>query len=256
MLTFIVGSVWITLATIIAERAGTKLGGIIAGLPSTMLIALFFIGWTQTPVIASRSTTVIPIVLGINALFIVAYVLLLRSNVYLAILSSLIIWFILAMILIFLKFDSFIYSLLGFALLSIVSYYVLEIRSDIKSEHKRDLKYTFPQILSRGILSGIIICFALAMAKIGGPLLGGIFASFPAVTLSTMIITHSAQGKTFSAAVMKVLMMSATVSGLIYAVTARYFYLHIGLIYGTLVSFMISLTGGYFIYTFVDKKVS
>ena len=81
ILSFIVGSIWITLATIIAEKFGTKLGGVIAGLPSTVVIALFFIGWTQTPLIASQSTSMVPIVMGIGALFVMIYMIL-GINIY------------------------------------------------------------------------------------------------------------------------------------------------------------------------------
>ncbi|MDI9559183.1 MAG: DUF3147 family protein, partial [Pseudomonadota bacterium] len=46
ILSFIVGSLWITMVTILAEKYGTRIGGLMAGLPSTILISLFFIAWT------------------------------------------------------------------------------------------------------------------------------------------------------------------------------------------------------------------
>jgi hypothetical protein len=46
---FIVGSIWVTLTTVSAERFGSKVGGLIGGLPSTVVIALLFIGLTQSP---------------------------------------------------------------------------------------------------------------------------------------------------------------------------------------------------------------
>lgn len=256
ILCFFVGSIWITLATIIAERFGTKLGGVIAGLPSTILIALFFIGWTQTPLIAYQATSIVPIIMGIDALFIVIYVLLSRYNFYLSILTSLITWFVLSLGLVFLKFSSFKLSIIGFIFLLALSFYILEKRSRILSESKKRIQYTFSHLLFRGLLSGTIITLAVVMAKIGGPLLGGTFASFPAVMLSTMIITYFAHGKTFSSAVMKVLMVSGTVNVVIYAIAVRYFYLYLGLISGTLISFLISLMCGYLIYLFVNKKMT
>src|SRR5579862_5879149 len=72
-LTFLVGSLWLTGATILAERFGSKIGGVIAGMPSTIVIALFFIGWTQTPLAASQATVVVPLVMGIDGLFIITY---------------------------------------------------------------------------------------------------------------------------------------------------------------------------------------
>ena len=42
-LSIIIGGAWIALATVLAEKFGTKLGGVIAGLPSMTAAALFFI---------------------------------------------------------------------------------------------------------------------------------------------------------------------------------------------------------------------
>lgn len=41
IISFVVGFVWITVASIFAERLGPRLGGVIAGLPATMVVALF-----------------------------------------------------------------------------------------------------------------------------------------------------------------------------------------------------------------------
>ncbi|MBN1224817.1 MAG: DUF3147 family protein, partial [Candidatus Aminicenantes bacterium] len=45
VLSFFVGGAWVAAATLIADKYGTKIGGIIIGLPSTLLVSLFFIGW-------------------------------------------------------------------------------------------------------------------------------------------------------------------------------------------------------------------
>jgi len=51
----------VTLSTIAAERFGSKIGGLIGGLPSTVIVTLFFIGLTQTPQVAASATTIIPL---------------------------------------------------------------------------------------------------------------------------------------------------------------------------------------------------
>ena len=79
-LSFVVGSVWVTLSTITAERYGSKIGGLIGGLPSTAVVALLFIGFTQTPLAASEATTIMPLAQGFNGLFIIVYLLLVRRG--------------------------------------------------------------------------------------------------------------------------------------------------------------------------------
>ena len=153
-LSFIIGGAWATFATIAAERFGTKLGGIIIGAPATVSITLFFIGWTQTPAFASQATTIIPIIMGINILFIVVYIILSRFNFYLSILASLVFWFIFTLGLIFLKFNDFIYSLVGFIVLIALSYFILEKRMHIKSESQKNIHHSLLQLTFRASLSG------------------------------------------------------------------------------------------------------
>ena len=256
ILSFVIGGTWITIATILAEKFGTKIGGAIAGIPSTMVVALLFIGLTQSPIVASQSTTIIPIIIGIDSLFVLVYILLCRFNFYLSVLSSIILWFVLSFGLVLIKFNSLIYSLLSFAVLSAFSYLIIEKKLNIKSESRKKIKYSFSMLLFRAIFSGAIVLFSVLMAKISGPALGGIFAVFPAMMLSTIVITHFAHGKNFSLAVMKSLMASGSVNPVVYAISIRYSYIYFGLMYGTLISFFISLISSYIVYIFVNKKMS
>ncbi|MGD2091296.1 MAG: DUF3147 family protein [Candidatus Aminicenantes bacterium] len=113
VLTFIVGGAWISFVTVLAEKHSTKLGGVIAGIPCTAAIALFFIGWTHTPFFAAQATTLIPIVCGINGFFVIIYLMLFKRNFYLAIISGLIFWLVFSLLLIKINLNNFGYSLLG-----------------------------------------------------------------------------------------------------------------------------------------------
>ena len=46
-LSFIVGGLYIALTIRISERIGSRIGGLLIGLPSTLLVSLIFIAWTQ-----------------------------------------------------------------------------------------------------------------------------------------------------------------------------------------------------------------
>ena len=256
VLSFIIGGAWITLATVLAEKFGTKLGGIIAGLPSMTAVALFFIAWTQTPLIASQTTTIMPIAMGVNALFVLVYSLLARYGFWLSLTTALGLWFALSLGLVLLKFDNFALSLVGFVTLLVFSFFILEKKSGIISEGKKDVHYTGRQLISRGIFSGTMVALAVLLGKAGGPLWGGIFSIFPAVYISIIFITHLAHGKSFSLATVKVVMLSGLINVGIYVVTARYTYLHLGLLWGTFFPYLASLASTCFLYYYVIKKVS
>jgi len=253
VVTFLVGSLWLTGTTILAERFGSKIGGVIAGMPSTIVIALFFIGWTQTPVAASQATVVVPLIMGIDGIFILTYASLVRRSFPLALISSLFVWLCFSFALVLIHFNNFGLSLIGFLGLLLFSYVVMEYVLRVKSLAGRNTPLSFSNVLLRGLVSGLIITLAVAFAKLGGPLLGGVFASFPAVFLSTMILTYFAQGRVFSVSVMKTLMLSGTINTTVYASAVRFLYPLLGLIGGTISSFLLSLVSMYVVFLLVKK---
>src|SRR5579872_2746526 len=72
---FVIGGLWITITTIIAEKFGSTIGGVIVGLPSTSVVAFLFIGLDQSPAAASQATTLFPIGYAFTAIFLAAFVL-------------------------------------------------------------------------------------------------------------------------------------------------------------------------------------
>ena len=113
LLSFIIGGGLVTIGTVASEKFGTKIGGLISGMPSTSLVALFFIGLSQSAFVASQSTAIIPIVVGIDALFVAVYILLSKINFYFAVSCSLLLWLASSLVLILIKFDNFAYSKAG-----------------------------------------------------------------------------------------------------------------------------------------------
>jgi hypothetical protein len=57
VLSFFVGGLWITGGVALAERRGSKAGGLVLGFPSTVLLAIVFIGWTLSPQAAALATS-------------------------------------------------------------------------------------------------------------------------------------------------------------------------------------------------------
>lgn len=254
-LSFITGSLWITFGTVLAERYGTKIGGLVAGLPSTILVSLFFIAWTQSPETAVAATTVVPIIGGINCLFIIVYIYLARINFWLALSGALAVWFFSSLVLVIIRFDNFPFSIFAYIFMLIFSYQIAEHRLAVKSETGRKIRYTIPIILFRGSFSGLVIVLAVVMTKIGGPLIGGTFTMFPAMFIGTLFITYFTHGASFSAAVMKSSILGA-ISVIVYGVSVRYTYVPLGLPAGTIVSLLISFCCSFLIHQFMSRKTT
>ncbi|UCE41716.1 MAG: DUF3147 family protein [Candidatus Aminicenantes bacterium] len=255
VLSFLIGGLWVSTATHLADKHGTKVGGIITGLPSTALISLFFIGWTQTPVVAVNATTIIPAIGSVNALFLLVYVSLVRTNFFLALGCSFLAWSGLSLFLIRMNFHDFLLSIAIYVVVVFLSFFLIEKGIKVKSERPGSAKNTLRTLIFRGLFSGTIIVLAVFMGKIGGPLLGGMFAMFPAMFTGTLLITYFSHGSLFSSAMMKVALLSAS-SVVLYAILVRFTYIPFGLFLGTLVSILLSFSYAFIIHAVLVKRIS
>src|SRR3989441_2201433 len=70
---FLVGGAWVSFATLIAERYGSALGGLVGGLPAISVVSFLFIGINQGPETASQAAIVFPLALTFTVSFLVAY---------------------------------------------------------------------------------------------------------------------------------------------------------------------------------------
>jgi len=239
-LSFLVGGIWVTLSSIAAERFGSKIGGLIGGLPSTIVVTLLFIGLTQTADLAAESAVIVPLVMGVNAIFVTVFISLSRRGLIPALGGALLTWFCLASILMALNIQALWISVLGWLLLGMGCFLVVEKGMKIRSQGKKTNHYTVNQIAGRAALSGTVVAFAVLMSKVAGPLAGGIFATFPAVFLSNLIISHRSGGASFASAVGKSLLVSGLITVPIYALLVWFFYPQVGLSLGTLIAFLLA----------------
>lgn len=253
VLSFIVGSLWITVGTVLAEKHGTKIGGLIAGLPSTILISLFFIAWTQSTRVAVDATTIVPIVGGINCLFVVTYIYLLRITFWIALGGALCVWALFSLVLVGIGFNSFIVSVISYVCLVAITHTIVERGLKIRSVEGRDLRYTPAIMIFRALLSGSVIVFAVLITKVGGPIIGGMFVMFPAMFVGMIFMTYFSHGPMFSAAVMKSSILGA-ISVVIYGIMVRYTYIPLGFIGGTTVSIIVSIASSYMIHECLMRK--
>ena len=256
VLSFLVGSVWVTLSTLAAEKYGSKVGGLIGGLPSTVVVALLFIGLTQSSSAAASATTVVPLAQGINGLFLVAYLYFVRRGLWTGLLLALAVWATLAGLVLAFGLKNFWISLGGWLVLAVACILIVESAMNIPSRKGAKVRHTRGQVLVRALFGGTVIAFAVMMGKLGGPVFGGVFSTFPAMFLSTLVITYHDEGAEFSQAVGKSLMLSGEVNIVLYAVLVRIFYREWGLALGTAAALVICLASGFLLYLYMKKRLS
>ena len=256
LLSFVVGGGWITLATVTAERFGSKVGGVIGGLPSTIVVALSFIAWTQGAETAFLTTTALPMSFALNTLFLVAYVALVKKGLVYGILGALLVWLVLQGLLVVFRLDSFTLALVGWLVIPFISYYLVTHRFGVRPHDRVRMRYSALQLAGRAVFSGAMVALAVVVSKLGGPIWGSIFSAFPAVYISTLIITSRSVGIAFSRSLIAPLMVSSTANCVVFVTAFRHAILPLGLVAAVLVAYGFSLVSAYLTYRFVSARLA
>jgi len=252
-LPFFFSALFVILITVIAEKFGTKIGGIIGTIPTTIIIAYIFIAINKSAVFASNSASVVPAEMGINVLFLCILTIISFKSIIKALILSFIVWIFLTSLLYFSNIQNIYFSVTIFVISTIFTILILEKYKKIPSQGKKHVHYTPLKIVFRGITAGFIIMISVLLSNVG-EVISGIFSVFPAILLSTMIITYREHGPDFSAAIAKSMIFGSP-SIMIYATSIHFLYPHLGIIYGSIISYIISLFSSIIIFKLRDKII-
>jgi Protein of unknown function (DUF3147) len=235
-LAFLVGGAWISLATIIAERYGSALGGLVGGLPAISVVSFLFIGLNQGSETASQATVVFPLALTFTMSFLLVYATLSKRGFHVAFPGGLFVWAFLSGITAFLNLRNPFLSVGVF--LSVVSFYLYMLKMKMNLPHVggTETAYSLRQIAFRAIVGGGVIALAVLSSQLGGPELGGIASSFPAIFSLTLFFTYRTSGMELSRALTKPLLISASLTAFPYSLLVGYLYLVLGVGVGTIVA--------------------
>ena len=255
LITFLTGSLWIYFTVIAGLRFGSKIGGFIGGLPSTALLSFFFIGYTQSPEMASAATAVFPVALSISGLFLAVYASLVRRGFIPALIAGLCFWFLLSTGIFFLRLENFLSVLLIYAAITLAAYIILEKYLKIRSVSQERRGNPEKYLIVRSLFGGAIVMLTVLVAKTVGPFTGGIFAAFPAMFISTLTISYKVNGIEFSRALTKPLMVTGMITITVYAIAIRYLYLSTGIYLGTVLGILISSFSAYITFRLILPRL-
>lgn len=248
ILPFFLSAAVVIIIMIIAEKYGTKTGGILGTLPSTIIVAYIFIALNKGVNFASNSVAVVPAEMGINLIFLFIFAILIKKSIYVAFLSSFVVWTSLSFILWIIDLKNIYISISIFFLSLIFSAFTLENIIKIKSMGQKIVHYTFTKIALRGLLAGAIITITVLLSNVG-EVISGIISVFPAIISSTMIISYYDHGADFASGLAKSMIIgSCSVAS--YAVSIHFLYPLYGIILGSIIGFFVSV-----IVTFIILKL-
>lgn len=237
---FIIASSVVVGVTVIAEKFGTRIGGILGTVPSTIIVAFVFIAMNQGEDFASRAVAIVPAEMAINLVFLFSFsILSSRTGAVKALIYSLVIWTLFSAALLFIEVHSVLVSYIIYSATLLFLFVMMERVLKMRSRGSVKVKYTPGKIAFRGIFAGFIIGTTVLLSNIG-EVISGIFSVFPAIFLSTMIITLREHGSRFSGGIGKSMLLgSQTV--VVYAISVHFLYPVAGIFLGTVISFLISI---------------
>ncbi|MDA4136013.1 MAG: hypothetical protein OK449_03285 [Thaumarchaeota archaeon] len=255
-LSFLIGGTWVSMITLATIRYGAKLGGLLAGFPSTVAFSLAFIGWTQSTQAAVEATTALPLALSFTATFPLIYAYLAgRVRFGLSLLGALAFWgtasFILSEIVLRVSLD-FWFSFAGFYAIAAVAYYLLAEKKE-KQVPTHGVRPTAFQWTWRFVLAGGVIVAAVFFSETLGPLVGGVFSSFPAIITSTIYIIARVEGVEASRGIAKSVMVATVFTIVPYLAVVRFTFPAFGILLGTLIGYGVAIPLSIVAFYFVSR---
>jgi hypothetical protein len=233
---FFLSAVVVVLITVIAEKYGTKTGGVIGTLPSTIIIAFLFIAFDKGVQFTSEAVVIVPAEMGLNVLFLLVFALLSWKKTFIALTGSLTGWTLLTILIYYGNLTSIVISVIIYGMCFLFAFLILDRKRKITSQNTIKVHYTPLKLLGRSLIAGIVIAIAVSFSNIGTTF-SGIFSVFPAIFLSTMLISLREHGPSFTTAMAKG-MIYGSPSVVSYAIGIYFLYPIIGILWGTIGAFL------------------
>ena len=252
VLSFVLAATWVSMSTVVTERLGTKVGAVVTTLPSTFVVAMFFIALEEGGDVVAKAALVVPAEMGINVVFLAVFVALSHRGLPTALAGSLGIWSILSAGLFFLSPDSLVLSLVIFLAGVAATTAWLHARHRFDQQAGQHISYTPGEIAFRGLFAGLMIALSVVAASLSGPALGGILSVFPAIFTSTMVILYLRQGREFAGATGTVMIVGSA-NVVVYSIIAVLAFPSLGAWWGTAVALAISYAWSFGLYLGVKR---
>lgn len=234
-----------------SEKLGSRLGGLLIGMPSIVLVGLIFIAWTQNSAALVEATSIMPATIAASSIFLVVFILLRRLGIVAAYVGALSIWFALNLPLVFYKVTHLGVAILIAAVLLTISTAFFHKQKD---RTLREFKLSQRAFILRIVFSGLLVAFAVFIARQAGPIWGGLFTSFPAAFSATVLILARTHGFGFTAAVSRT-MVSGNLVNIIFVCGVNLLVGSLGSAEALAASYLICVVFAMFSYRYIIPRV-
>lgn len=222
-LSFVLGGLAVAVFTTLAETRGSRLGGLLLSFPVKVVIALAFIGLNEGAAFAAKAAFSVPAGLGVNVVFLAAAAFLVRRfPPWPALAGALAAWAVAALAVVLLPPTGAVSSLVLWAGPTFLALFLLSrlpgLRHDRRPAAAAKARFGWAGLLSRAAGAGAVVAASVLLARVAGPVLGGLAAVFPSGWITSMVILTRHHGPDFTGATVRVMVWASaapTVFGLV-----------------------------------------
>lgn len=218
ILSFVLGGLAVALFTAAAERFESRVGGLLLSFPVKVTIALLLIGLNEGAAVASAAAAATPLGLGINLVFLLATALFVqRLPAWPALAAAGFVWLAVGAAAVVLVPPALAAALAAWLAAWLVGLALLRRARPARPRRREGDTFGVLGLLTRAVGAGTIVALAVVLARVGGPLLGGLASVFPSGWITTMVILTRQHGPAFTAATVRV-MVAGSVAPTIFGV--------------------------------------
>jgi uncharacterized membrane protein (GlpM family) len=200
ILSFLVGGAYVTGVIWLSERLGSRVGGAVAGLPSTILVGLVFIDITEGTNATRSAAKIVPLIFMATLIYGLSFLVAIRNfkephRGIKASVAAAIAWLVIVLPLKFVFENKPFLTICLAAALGLLAFIYL-FRNFSSTLPK---KIPLPQYIHvfRFFIGGTIIAAAVVAARIAGPVWGGVVSSLPALLGTVLYFLDKSQGDKF-----------------------------------------------------------
>lgn len=193
---FLVAGCYVATTARLAERFGSKIGGLIIALPSTVFVGIVFITWQEGHSGLREVSAVLPVTVAAATVFLTVFIRLSSRGLLVAYTAAVAAWLAITVPVGLTHFHNF-----PIAIALSIGIFAVTTMAFRHTPHRaaRPIKQSWRLILVRFAVAGSVACVTVIIARLAGPIWGGICASFPAVFSASLFLMARSQGIEFTA---------------------------------------------------------
>lgn len=241
----VIGGSLVAFISLLAEKVDKKIAGALLAFPSTIALGYFFLGWFVGDDAVAKAVPSAFIPMSAALLFIASYTSVAQAvshignrfvQIILATTFSVGVWFAISFLVATNKFSNIWIGVCSYLTVLIAAHFFLKKYSVVKPA---PMKYSRKQIAFRATFVGTVIATVVFLGKTMGPVWGVVFAMFPAVSMSILILLHWYYGgKNLFPFVQS--FPIGTITMVTYSLTVMLLFPKVGFVFGTVAAYIVA----------------